>query len=411
MSDLWTQPEGDESADRLDKFMAEIMAKYEYGTPRASIDAVYELKRRCLADSPGVCVTVVGTNGKSSVTYYLGKLLTESGVVCGTYSSPHLVRWSERVMVDGEPVSDDFLTRELARVDEVAGEVGRGELRFFDCLTIAAARIFAAEGCGAAVFEAGIGGRLDAVATLAAGLTVLTSIGDDHADLLGDSPEQRLFEKAMAAPRGSVLVHGLEGTALASELERLAAERSLTLIGIERRPSETNREFNFRLAATAAEALGRFGLAVRAADRPEEDLASVPGRFEKGELRGVPYIADVAHNPSAWTQLLAELSAREHTLVSAISWPRSPAAFARILDEHSAKIGEAIITEAPIRRCVEPAEIAAALAASDFEVKVVDDPPAAFEQAFSSGRPVVVFGSNYLLPAFYEFLATRPAGP
>ncbi|MCY1414318.1 Dihydrofolate synthase/folylpolyglutamate synthase [compost metagenome] len=138
-------------------------------------------------------ITVTGTNGKGSTCAFIASLLRSQGLKVGVYSSPHLLRYNERVQIDGVEASDQALCEAFAAI-----EAGRGEtsLTYFEMGTLAAFWLFQRSGLDAVVLEVGLGGRLDAVNLIDADLALVTSIGIDHADWLGDSRESVAFEKA-----------------------------------------------------------------------------------------------------------------------------------------------------------------------------------------------------------------------
>lgn len=138
-------------------------------------------------------VTVTGTNGKGSTCAFVASLLRAQGLKVGVYSSPHLLRYNERVQIEGVEASDQALCEAFEAI-----EAGRGEisLTYFEMGTLAAFWLFQRSGLDAVVLEVGLGGRLDAVNLVDADLALVTSIGIDHADWLGDSRESVAFEKA-----------------------------------------------------------------------------------------------------------------------------------------------------------------------------------------------------------------------
>lgn len=168
-------------------------------------------------------IHVVGTNGKSSTTRYCEALLRAHGLRAGAYLSPHISGWSERVLVDGRPVSDALLG---AAVDRVAREVSAlpedlGETTQFEVLTVAALLAFAESGVEAVALEAGLGGRLDATNVAAAPVVVLTNIALEHTEVLGDTRGLIFAEKAAVIKGGDVVFGELDG--LEAEARRACA--------------------------------------------------------------------------------------------------------------------------------------------------------------------------------------------
>jgi dihydrofolate synthase/folylpolyglutamate synthase len=138
-------------------------------------------------------ITVTGTNGKGSTCAFLAALLQEQGLKVGVYSSPHLLRYNERVQIAGSEASDAQLCEAFAAVEAARGEIS---LTYFEMGTLAAFWLFQRADLDAAVLEVGLGGRLDAVNLIDADLALVTSIGLDHAEWLGDSRDSVAFEKA-----------------------------------------------------------------------------------------------------------------------------------------------------------------------------------------------------------------------
>ena len=138
-------------------------------------------------------ITVTGTNGKGSTCAFVASLLRAQGLSVGVYNSPHLLRYNERVQLNGVEATDAQLCEAFAAV-----EAGRGEtsLTYFEMGTLAAFWLFQQAGLDAVVLEVGLGGRLDTVNVVDADIALVTSIGVDHADYLGDTRESVAFEKA-----------------------------------------------------------------------------------------------------------------------------------------------------------------------------------------------------------------------
>jgi len=138
-------------------------------------------------------VTVAGTNGKGSSVALLSAILAAAGYRTACYTSPHLLRYNERIVVDGSPVTDEQICEAFARIDHARAEVS---LSYFEFATLAAVDIFWRQQVDIAILEVGMGGRLDAVNLFDADIALITPIGLDHTAWLGDSREQIGIEKA-----------------------------------------------------------------------------------------------------------------------------------------------------------------------------------------------------------------------
>lgn len=158
------------------------------------LERVAEVAKRLGLSRPARrVVTVTGTNGKGSTCAFLAALLADRGQRVGVYSSPHLLRYNERVRIDGQDASDESLCDAFAAVEAARGEIS---LTYFEMGTLAAFWLFERADLDVAVLEVGLGGRLDAVNLIDADLALVTSIGLDHAEWLGDTRDSVAREKA-----------------------------------------------------------------------------------------------------------------------------------------------------------------------------------------------------------------------
>lgn len=151
------------------------------------------LERLALGPLAPRVVTVTGTNGKGSTCAFVAALLKAQGLRVGVYASPHLLRYNERVQINGQEVGDEALCQAFAAVEAARGDVS---LTYFEMGTLAAFWLFRQAALDAVVLEVGLGGRLDAVNLVDADLALVTSIGVDHVEYLGDTRDSVAFEKA-----------------------------------------------------------------------------------------------------------------------------------------------------------------------------------------------------------------------
>lgn len=148
---------------------------------------------------------VGGTNGKGTTSALLCALLSAQGLRVGAYTSPHIERYNERVSINGAHINDDDLCHAFRSVERARADI---PLTYFEFGTLAALVHFKTQSCDVAVLEIGLGGRLDAVNIVNADASVVTSIGLDHQDWLGDSLDDIAYEKCSIARQGKPFVFG-----------------------------------------------------------------------------------------------------------------------------------------------------------------------------------------------------------
>jgi dihydrofolate synthase/folylpolyglutamate synthase len=264
-------------------------------------------------------IHVVGTNGKSSVTRMTAALLEAHGVSAGASVSPHTERWSQRTLVHGEEVAPEAWEKAVEQVARAAEGVNRtleeGEaVTQFEAATAASFVVLANARVRVGVIEAGLGGRLDATNTIPSKVTVLTSIGLDHTEWLGETEVEIAAEKLAVLRDQTALVLGEVSDEVRALAEATARERNARLVLAPpepefevflRAPGEFQRR-NFAIACAAAEAfLGDLDR-----DRAAEVAASVaiPGRLEQ-IAEHPPVFLDAAHNPAGAAALAESLPA------------------------------------------------------------------------------------------------------
>lgn len=255
-------------------------------------------------------VTVAGTNGKGSTIAVLDALLGNAGRSVGRYTSPHLLRYNERICVGGEPASDADLVVSFQRVDECRGDI---PLTYFEFGTLAALELFRRAEVDILLLEVGLGGRLDAVNIVDPTIAIITSIALDHESWLGDTREQIALEKAGILRQNTDLI--CADIDPPASLQKRAAELGCQshYISAEEAQrfnvSECLRGENIAAAWRCADMLG-----VETAPEQLAELVSrcAPhGRLQGEQLGGCEILFDVAHNPAAVENLASRL--RSHS--------------------------------------------------------------------------------------------------
>ncbi len=310
----------------LDGWLALLEARHGQRI-ELGLERVAAVRDRMAVASEAVVITVGGTNGKGSCCAMLEGILLAAGYRVGCYTSPHLLRYNERVRVDGREVGDELLVAGFAAVEAARGDT---PLTYFEHGTLAAWHVFSSERPDVIVLEVGLGGRLDAVNVFDSDCALVTSVAMDHMDYLGDTREAIGREKAGIFRSGCPAICGdpqppetlvEHAAAVGAELwisgrdfgfggdrqqwgywryERPPARGELVKRGGLAYPAlrGANQLLNASAVITALECLrARLPVSMQHI-RQGLMLVEVPGRFQV--LPGRPSVVlDVAHNPQA----------------------------------------------------------------------------------------------------------------
>lgn len=293
------------------------------------LDRVITVFRRLFKSRPkGRIITVAGTNGKGSAVACIAQILKQAGRHVGTYTSPHLHRYNERVTIDGQPVSDQAMVAAFERIEQVRGAV---TLTYFEFGTLAAFLALAEAGVEDWVLEVGLGGRLDAVNVMDADLAIITSVDIDHVAFLGNDREVIGFEKAGILRPGKpaiyaddqppksvlqqVVAQNVPFTRLGMDYQLDASQgpQVLTCPSLDR--SLALPDIPLPVKSVAAAVVAAWMLEPGMDDGVIRDALGhvrLPGRFEQLSHKPDIYV-DVGHNPhaAAWlAQKLEQLKQR-----------------------------------------------------------------------------------------------------
>lgn len=364
-------------------------------------------------------ITVGGTNGKGSTCAMLEAMLHAAGYRVGLYTSPHLLRYNERVRVDRQEASDAELCEAFAAVEAARGSV---PLTYFEYGTLAALELFSRRALDVVILEVGLGGRLDAVNAVDPDCAIVTGVAMDHMDYLGDTREAIGFEKAGIYRAGRPAICGdpqppetllAHARAIGAELRVQGRDYGYTgdrnqwnFLGRSQRRNAlaypalrgANQLLNAATALAALEALEALLPVPMQAVRQGLMTVELPARFQV--LPGKPAVVlDVAHNPQA-AAVLAE------NLMNTGFFPQTWAVCGMLVDKDIAgtlahlvrRVDHWLLCRLPGPRAADPSLLEKALreAGSTASVECFDAPDSAFASArFRAGENdrIVVFGS------------------
>lgn len=425
-----------------ERSLADWLAYLEQLHPSA-IDMGLE-RSRAVAERLGLTrpasrvVTVTGTNGKGSTCAFLASLLQAQGLKVGVYSSPHLLRYNERVQVAGVEASDVELCAAFAAVEAARGEIS---LTYFEMGTLAAFWLFQRAGLDVAVLEVGLGGRLDAVNLIDADLALITSIGLDHADWLGDTRDSVAFEKAgILRPGKPALCGDLEPpSTLLEQVALLKAplflrgrDYGLTIdaqgwswFGLDakgealRLDSLPLLDLPMENAALALQAYALLDLPWQAAQIGAALARTrVTGRLDRRTLnwqgKALTLLLDVGHNPHAAEYLAQRLAAKPPA-------GRRLAVFGLLADKDLAGVVQPLLRQVadwavaplPTSRTRPAGELQAYLHNCGARVVAYVDVQSALQaqcDQASAGDEILLFGSFYCVAEALEWLARHAPG-
>jgi len=385
-------------------------------------------------------VTVAGTNGKGSCVTATAALLGAAGFSVGVYTSPHLLHYNERIVVDGNPVVDAEICSAFSAIFNACQQTYADypepiSLTYFEYGTLAALEIFRRRQVAAMVLEVGLGGRLDAINIIDADVAVITSIALDHTDWLGDTREAIGYEKAgiMRAGKPVVCADFSPPQSLLDHAQNLSA--SLHLISRDfgysvvrdstwnwwnnnvQFSSQTLPRLPLPSLAAALQVAWIFGLDLLAIDAFNRLAAlRVPGRFQTVHWRERQVILDVAHNPAATAYLVERLvqqgvapDSRIHGIVAMMADKDR----AQSLENLKGRISNWYIADLSfIPRAATVEQLRQNLVDLDVEAEFAGSVADCLQTAFNNSDPgdrILVFGSFYTVAAGLQALAVTTA--
>jgi dihydrofolate synthase/folylpolyglutamate synthase len=374
-------------------------------------------------------IIIGGTNGKGSVSAAIASVLKSGGYKAGLYTSPHLVRVSERIKVNDREISVGDLSRLILEIKRLSSRLPE-EPTYFEVLTACAFIFFAETMVDFSVLEVGMGGRWDATNVVNPLLSVITNISRDHTEFLGETIEEIAFEKAGIIKRGVPVITAAKGEAL-RVIETVAYEKSapISIMGRDFRTSgEGTDDFSYlgrvwnlehiefalpgfyqvenaSVAICAIESLFQFyGIEINEGSlRNGLSSLSWEGRMEFLR-KNPPFVLDGAHNPGGARALRESLQrlfpGEKFVFLIGMLGDKDHEGY---MNEISQIAECVVVTDVPSERSIR-AEDLARIGAEFLKVEIVKDFRKAFRKVELLSAPVCITGSLYLIGAIKEFM-------
>lgn len=359
-------------------------------------------------------IHIAGTNGKGSTSSMIAAILTAAGYKVGLYTSPHLVKFNERIRINGKMIPDADIIRYTKKLKPLADTL---KATFFEVTTAIAFQYFADQKVDVAVVETGLGGRLDSTNVITPIVSVITSIGKDHTEQLGNTLSAIAFEKAEIikskvpvaigslsnASRKVILKKAKSVHSPVLESKRIAVPKNITL-QLKGKHQNSNAQCAIAAAAVASNYFLIGDKAIKEGLEHTNELTGLRARFEV--IKSKPAVLlDVAHNPAGVMTLVAEIKKQHYkkiVVVFGVMRDKDYLAMGRELKKLRSII---IVTQPSIERALPCTTLSASLQSLGLNVRCkesVKDALRTGKELAGKNGLLVVTGSHYLVGEVLE---------
>ncbi len=383
-----------------------------------------------------ISVHIAGTNGKGSTSSFIASILKASGYKVGLYTSPHLVDFTERIRINGIPISREKV---VEYVKSLQTEIDLLKATFFEVTTAVAFKHFADERVDIAVIETGLGGRLDSTNIISPAVSVITTVSYDHMDVLGDTIEEIAFEKAGIIKEKTPCITGCDGKAL-EVIKKVADEKNSKLVVADnvsrvvfKEADEHKVKFdletgknhyidltagvagkfqtrNAQLAVLTFELLSELGFVSYKTENVYEGLLKVKefsglrGRLEvlkplTNYHKNPKIVIDVAHNYPAVSQLVTELEIFKRNRLLLLFGVMRDKEYEKMIKKLSEVADFAVATQPKIGRALDAKIISEIFKQNGVNSVYIQDSDKAFDfivNESKEGDLILITGSHYL---------------
>lgn len=356
-------------------------------------------------------IHIGGTNGKGSTSNMLASVLQEAGYKVGIYNSPHLIDFTERIKVNGQNCTKEFVYGFIQKLKELPADIRPS---FFEFTTIMAFEYFAQQNVDFAVIEVGLGGRLDSTNIIRPLVSAITNVALDHQNILGNTVEEIATEKAGIIKKNTTVISGDESETVKSVIRNKASEQNApfvdaTLIETEA-PSDLKGNYqkkNTKVVLALIEELRNLGIEI-----PQESIENGLLNVQKNtgfigrwfEFSKDPLIiCDTAHNQAGLQEVFAQLNAIpkfKHIVLGFVKDKKIDEVL-QILPENATFY----FAKPYLNRGLHPTFYEDALKKSKINYKIFDEVNTAYlsaKQNLKNGEMIFIGGSNFVVGEFLE---------
>ena len=407
---------------KIDNLLAHLYGLRRLGI-KVGLEHTNELLRRCGSPHRRLnTIHIAGTNGKGSTAAMIQSILRENGLKVGLYTSPHLIRFNERIRINGLSISDEYIIEFMAQYNGVIDEV---EATFFEATTVLALHYFSNKEVDLAVIETGLGGRLDSTNVIDPELTIITSIDLDHQHILGETLIDVATEKAGIIKKQTPVLVCSQTPEVMDVIRKKAQERNSPIIysNDPKRITVDHRSTGFELdnkqyfvPLIGAHQAINAGLAIRAVmhQYPEMKKTEIQsglsntkwfGRFQP-LIKNLPIYYDVAHNPSGIGTIRTSLDTLNSKVTNGIIVLKNDRKVDQIALSLDGLFNELFVASIPESGLMDEHLLFNSLKAQNLNCKIIDSIDKGYTYLYNhalKGENGIIFGSHYVAESVFNY--------
>ena len=406
----------------IDNLLAHLYGLRRLGI-KVGLEHTNELLRRCGSPHRKLkTIHIAGTNGKGSTAAMIQAILRESGLSVGLYTSPHLIRFNERIRINGIPISDKSIIEFMAQFNSVIDEV---EATFFEATTVLALYYFSNQKVDVAVIETGLGGRLDSTNVIDPELTIITSIDLDHQHILGETLMDIAGEKAGIIKKQTPVLVSSQTPEVMDVIRKKAQERNAPIM-YGNNPQKITIDYHstgfeldgkqYSVPLIGAHQAVNAGLAIRAVMHycPEMKQPDIQSGLNKTKWFGrfqpltkkLPIYYDVAHNPSGIRTIRATLDTLNTKVTNGIMVLKNDKDVDQIVKALDGLFNELFVTSIPESELMGEQLLFNALKDQNLNCNIMDPIEKGYTYLYDralKGENGIIFGSHYVAESIFNY--------